>query len=267
MNMRKITLILFLLACAFQVQAQQTYNAEQLKQVSQLLSKPSLRKPLPRMMSNDRACSDAIYQLEKLDAQQMRLLTDSMKARYEENVFILPAIKEVVKDTVQRRRTTRSVEYENLRYKCFTEECNRIENNRKAEQRTEPQSELVYVYLSISGMANNPKMPMSIEVGEEDYDVGKTGWRETPCKVSKEALKRIHQLFSEQKFYQLHPSYEFRRINLPEIPMLEMLDGEQWSLIFMYADGTRISSSGSIRPKQSLNDLEKLLNEFIPDKE
>ena len=265
--MRRITFILFLLACVFQAQAQQIYNAEQLKKVSQLLSKPSLRKPLPLMMSNDRACSNAIYQLEKLDAQQMRLLTDSMKARYEENVFILPAIKEVVKDTVQRRRTTRSVEYENLRYKCFTEECDRIENNRKAEQRTEPQSELVYVYLSISGMANNPKMPMSIEVGEDDYDVGKTGWREAPCKVSKEALKRIRQLFSEQKFYQLHPSYEFHRINLPEIPMIEMLDGENWALIFMYADGTRISSSGSRRPKQSLYDLEKLLNEFIPDKE
>lgn len=263
--MRKLSFILFLLTMTFQVQAQQTCSSEQLQKVRKLLRNPSSRQPLPLMMKSDRDCYDAVFRLEKLDEKQMQLLSDSMKVRYEENEYILPAIKYVVEDTVKRRRTTRDVEYEQLRYKCFAEECGRIEANRKAEQREEPKADLIYVHLSVSGMAYNPKMPMSIEVGEEDYDIGKYGWKETPVKVSKEALKKIQQLFSEQIFYQLHPGYFFKKVNLPTIPMERVLDGEHWSLTFMYADGTRISSSGDIRPKQSLSELEKMLNEFIPD--
>ena len=262
---RILSLAIALLTMTSLAQAQTDYNTEQLKQVKKLLDNPSQRKPLPLMMTNDRACADYVYELEKLTPQQMQLLADSMRTRYEENEFLLPAIKIVVKDTVQRRRTTRSVEYEQLRYKCFKEESDRIEANRKAEMQTEPQADLVYVHLSIQGMAHNPKMPMSIEVGEGDYDIGKTGWNEAPQKVSKDGLKRVRKLFAEQKFYQLHPSYNFRRINLPEIPMMQMLDGEHWSLVFMYADGSRFSSSGDRRPgTQKLADLERLLNELLP---
>ncbi len=262
--MRKLFLILCLMSSCFYAKAQQNFSAEELQQVDKLLKSPQLRKPLPYMMSSDQRCYDAVFELAKLDDARMKLLADSMRIRYEENEFLLPRIKYVVKDTVQRRRTTQRVEGEQLRYKCFTDECRLIEANRLAEQREEPKAELIYVKLSISGMAHNPRMPMSIEKGEDDYDIGKTGWKEAPCKVSKDALRQVGELLAKGKFYKLHPSYEFHRVNLPNIPMVEMLDGEHWSLVFMYADGTRISSSGSHRPEQELGELEKLLDELIP---
>ena len=262
--MRKLSLFLVLFALSVCAHAQQTYTAQQLDMVKKMLAKPSLRTPLPRMMSDDRECESGIYELGKLSAEALEALTDSMKDRYEENEFLLPAIKYVVKDTVQRRRTTQRVEYEQLRYKCFADECRRLENNRRAEQREEPQGELIYVKLDISGMAHNPRMPMSLEKGEGDRDIAKTGWQEAPREVAKGGLERIRALLHEQKFYQIHPGYFFRKVNLPSIPMYRMLDGEHWSLTMVYADGTRISSSGEIRPENhSLNDLERMMYEII----
>ena len=262
--MRKLSLFLTLFLLCLCAQAQQTYSSQQLDLVRKMLRNPSSRKPLPKMMTNDRECEKGIYALEELSTEALHLLSDSMKARYEENEFILPAIKYVVEDTVQRRRTTRSVEHEQLRYKCFTEECSRLERNRQADQRAEPQGELVYVKFDFSGMAHNPRMPMSLEKGEGDKDIAKTGWQETPKEVAKGGLERIRALFSEQHFYQIHPGYFYRRINLPNIPMERVLDGIHWSLTMVYADGTRITSSGEVWPKEhSLNDLERLMNEII----
>ena len=140
--MRKLSLFLTLFLLCLSAQAQQTYGSQQLDLVRKMLRNPSSRKPLPKMMTNDRECEKGIYALEELSTEALHLLSDSMKARYEENEFILPAIKYVVEDTVQRRRTTRSVEHEQLRYKCFTEECSRLERNRQADQRAEPQGEM-----------------------------------------------------------------------------------------------------------------------------
>ena len=240
-------------------------SKDDIKLVKQLVNNPSQRKPLPSIMTDDSICNDFVYIMEKMDESVIESMLDSARTRQKENNFLDEHI-DLVLNSEQAAAFREKMIREKLRLDYFVEEYDILKDNRRAEQREMPESELVYLYYSMSGMMNYPYMPASITRMSEDKAIVKYAppYYEKSFETSADYLQELREIVRDEKLYQLHGSYRMRTCKLPDFyEQIEILDGMSWSFEAKFADGTTISSGGERYPQQDVYKIQKALENII----
>ena len=234
---------------------------EEATRLRKLVTQPKSRAPLPKLMSFDLNCIDELYDLSKWDEQTAKLKADSIQKRHEENIFIQEHKNWVDEKSLKSglyEEVVRLIEREELRYGLYEKECEISADNREADQRPEPKGELLYVSYGSSGMMHNPDLPFTITKENGDSAIVSYSYMEHKFKVDRKYLDMMRDAIIKEHLYQLHSSYGFRSWDLPDVPKLIRLDGQEWTFRAKFSDGTIISSQGTGNPKLDINIIPRI---------
>ena len=241
--------------------AQTQYPKEEVKRLRKLIKQTKSRTPLPRLMSSDRVCVDELYDLPKWDAQTAKLKADSVLKRHEENLFIKDHQNWAGEKNLKSGKYNRivsQIEREELRYNMYERECRILASERVADQRPEPEGELVSVSYDSSGMSYNPDLPFTITKLDNDSALVTYSYKNLHFKVDGKYLDMMREAIITEHLYQLHKSYKFKSWDLPDIQKERLLDGQKWSFEAKFSDGTVISSSGMIPAELNVEVIPKI---------
>lgn len=264
--MRKQSLLMIAILFGIAVSAQGQNPKDEMNRLRQLITQPKSRAPLPRLMSNDQACVDELYDLSKWDEQTAKLKADSIQKRHEENKFIQEHKNLAGEKNLKSGKydeILRSIEREELRYALYEKECEISAANREADQRPEPKGELLSVSYGSSGMMHNPDLPFTITKENDNSAIVSYSYLEHKFKVDRKYLDMMREAIIKEHLYQLHSNYEFKSWDLPDVPKEILLDGQSWNFQAEFSDGTIISSYGTAMPGPDIDVIPKIYFESI----
>ena len=228
-----------------------------------MLKNPSCRVPLPSLMSNDTTCYEWLLEKRLIGLKPFMVVSDSMIARHEENQWLLQRMQYVFSDKQKVSTYSTEIEREELRFAQYEKEREIVKLNEEAEKRSAPISDLIRLEYDMSGMMFNPDLPVIVSSQENDTVLVVCGRREQKFYITKKEMNDMNQIIMDEELYKLHPVYSFLDVNLPDINQLILLDGSRWRLILQYADGTIITSGGSIPSDRNLGKLEKYIFDHV----
>ena len=253
--------LLLMMATFFVFMASAQTQKEEATRLRKLITQPKSRAPLPKLMSSDQACIDELYNLSKWDEKTAKLKADSIQKRHEENVFIQEHKNWVDEKSLKSglyEEVVRLIEREELRYGLYEKECEISADNREADQGTEPKGELISVSYGSSGMMHNPDLPFTITKENGDSAIVSYSYMEHKFKVDRKYLDMMREAIIKENLYQLHSNYGFRSWDLPDVPKLIMLDGQEWTFRAKFSDGTIINSQGTANPQLDIDVIPKI---------
>ena len=239
------------------------YTKKELKKVVKLLKRPSLRVPLPILMSSDRLCYKWLLDNRKEGLPVFMEYNDSVKARHAENMWLLERLPYAAIKEEKAVRYTESLKREEKRYDCYLKELNVAIADKAAEERPAPKSELVGLSFKVLGMKYYPNLPVKVKVLEGDSVKVVYGHQESICYITKKEMDEMAKIILEGELYRLHAGYSFFNVDLPDIEKIVMLDGERWYLTLRYADGTMVDSWGWYEPTKELGKLRRYIMEHV----
>ena len=228
-----------------------------------MLKNPSRRVPLPSLMSNDTTCYEWLLEKRLIGLKPFMVVSDSMFARHEENQWLLQRMEYVFSDKQKVSTYSTEIEREELRFAQYEKEREIVKLNEEAEKRSAPTSDLIRLEYDMSGMMFNPDLPVIVSSQENDTVLVVCGRREQKFYIMTKEMNDMNQIIMDEELYKLHPVYSFLDVNLPDINQLILLDGSRWRLILQYADGTIITSGGSIPSDRNLGKLEKYIFDHV----
>lgn len=254
-------LIVMILLLGMQTYAQTSFDKKELKMVAKKVKNPKLRRPVPLLMTDDHVCHDQIMLLSKMDDSQLQLLTDSVKARQEENAYLKERVASAVKSQDAAMEFIVKADREEQRYLYFMSEIDRVKADKAAFNRPAPKGNLVSLEFDHSGMRYYPQYPTIITYEKGDSASVVFGRMKTPVSIPCDVVKKLQDIIAQNELYRLLRSYDFLIVPLPDFPQERMLDGMRWLLNIKYSDGFEMSSSGDYIPLEALHELEKVLND------
>lgn len=259
--MRNIFLMTMALLLGLMASAHTSFPKDDVKRLRKLITQKKMRTPLPVLMSDDQVCIDELYDMYRWDVQTAKLKADSIQKRHEENKFIQEhenwAGSSLLKSG-KYHAVVRQIEREELRYDLYERECRIMANDRAAEQRPEPKGELLSVTYDSSGMSFNPDLPFTITKMDGDSALVTYSFKDFTFKVDGKYLSMMQEAIISEHLYQLHDNYDFKDWDLPDVPRIQMLDGQRWMFEAKFSDGTVISSSGMVPPAQNVEVIPKI---------
>ena len=264
--MRNIFLMAMALLMGMTLSAQTLFHKDDVKRLRKLITQEKVRTPLPMLMSDDQACIDELHDMYKWDAQTAKLKADSMEKRHEENIFIQGhenwAGSSLLKSG-KYQAVVRKIEREELRHDLYVRECRIMANDRVADQRPEPKGELLSVTYGSSGMSFNPDLPFTITKMDGDSALVTYSFKDVTFKVESKYLGMMQEAIISEHLYQLHDNYDFKDWDLPDVPRIQLLDGQRWMFEAKFSDGTVISSSGMVSPGLNVEAIPKIYFESV----
>lgn len=246
--------------------AQSQNPKEEVKRLRMLITQTKMRAPLPKLMSDDQACVDELYDLAEWDEQTAKLKADSIQKRHEENKFIQEhqdwAGEKNLKSGAYMK-IVQMIEREELRYGLYEKECSILARNREADQRSEPKGELLSVSYGSSGMRYNPDLPFNMTKDDNDSATVTYSHKEFRFKVDRKYLDMMRDAIIKEHLYQLHSNYSIKSWDLPDIPKHILLDGQRWTFEAEFSDGTVIKSNGTAYPRLNVDIIQKIYFESV----